>query len=345
VGERIQVAEAFRHLNAKQGLSEGISAGFSRIGYKDKVWCLFYQGDRHLFVREDDGTQLPYLDVVIITANKRNSRVYYTPGTYSQDSANPPVCASTMGDVPDKGVPIPQSTSCHTCVNSQWRPNRGGKPCQEHRRAAVIVLPYMKTRPKLSAPIVEPVFFKIPPASLKSWKAYVDELEDDGIPIASVITRVTFSTDKQFQMIFKVQQALTDKEAPLVLGLLEDRRTLDLIGSMAEMRTVDEAPKVALPPDRKQQQVTGLAAAFAQQQVAPPQELRQQELTVPAKRGRKPKTVEEHELVEEIGEQNVQEPASENEEGEAQPPWEGGDAELDDMMADVLRDKASKAMK
>ncbi len=42
-----------------------------------------------------------------------------------------------------------------------------------------------------------PVFeFKIPPASMKHWLAYVNILDKSGIPACSVVTRITFSPDE-----------------------------------------------------------------------------------------------------------------------------------------------------
>ena len=45
-----------------------------------------------------------------------------------------------------------------------------------------------------------------------------------------MVTRISFSPDKLFQMMFEGKQVLTDKEAPLVLPLLDDPRTKRITG-------------------------------------------------------------------------------------------------------------------
>lgn len=255
----MQMAEAFRHLDPTQQLAEGLSSGFSRIAYKGKNWALLHQGDRYQFVRADDGTQLPYIDVVIVGANPRTSKNYYE-GTYNEDAADAPDCSSLDGIVPDAAAPNPQSEACATCVHNQWLPNRQGKECQDHRRLAVLLLPYMKTKPAMDAPLLEPVFFKVPPASLKAYKAYSDSLSHKGMHWASVVTRISFDPNKLFQMTFELKQPLTNAEAPLVLPLMEDHQTQMLIGAQPQVR------QIAAPVKKEERQETGLMAAFGGQQ-------------------------------------------------------------------------------
>jgi hypothetical protein len=319
---RFQVADAFRHLDPRQPLASGLTAGFSRIGMKGKVWKIVHQGESYYFI-QDDGHPLPYLDIVIVGANQNTSKLYYPPGTYQEDSANAPTCASTNGDAPDPGVAIPQSKTCHDCPHNQWLPNRGGKECQDHRRLAVVVLPYMKTRPRLESPINTPVFFKVPPASLKSFKAYGDMLNNEKVHFASVITRVTFDPTKQFQLNFDVKQTLTNAEAPAILPLLDAPQTRSLIGTIAEIKQVE-----AKPPDLPAEpQDTGLLGVFGGPQN--PQNV----ASVPAKRGPGRPSAKKAAPPAEAAEQA----AAPAEGGEAAP-WEdsGEDADLDKLMGDVL---------
>jgi hypothetical protein len=241
--------------------------------------------------------------------------------------------------IPDPGVPIQQSKTCGTCKNNEWKPNRGGKDCQDHKRIAILLLPYMKTRPALEKSLVEPVFFKVPPASLKVFKNYCDSLQARGAHFASVITRVSFNPEKQFEMVFQYLKPLTDNDSDLVLPLLEDTATRNILGGMPEFQQL-AAPAVDTP------QETGFAAAFGRRMETTPKSEafeQQAEITapnLPAKRGpgRPKKSVEAVQPAENV--KDVQEVA------EAQPSAfeEPQDSELDSMMNQVLGSKIGKMM-
>jgi hypothetical protein len=320
---KIQVADKFKHLNPLHNLSDSIKAGnFHRILIKGKVWKLSTGGQTYQFV-QDNGYPLPYLDIVIVGINPATSKLYYPANTYQEDSTNAPTCASTDGIVPDNGVPIKQHDTCNGCPRDQWKPNRGGKDCQDHKRTAILLLPWMKTKPVMEKPLTEPVFFKVPPASLKVWKAYTDSLQSRGAHYASVITRVSFEPDKQFQMKFEYLQPLTNDDSDLVLPLLDDMQTKNLIGGMPEFKQV--APSIDAP------RATGLAQAFGKKAVEPEVE---ETPNLPAKRGRgrPPKEVKPAEEVEETP--NLPE-------GEWQEPQ---DDDLNSMMNEVLGPKLGKMM-
>ena len=68
-GGKLTVADAFKSLKRQQNLGGGITAGFARIGIKGKVFTLYHQKQPYRFIREDDNTVLPYIDVVVLDAN------------------------------------------------------------------------------------------------------------------------------------------------------------------------------------------------------------------------------------------------------------------------------------
>lgn len=246
-----------------RSLGQSVSSGFTWIGVKNKVWNLHHEGETHIFMR-DDGTPSSFIDVVVLAENPHQSKLYYI-GVYQEGANQPPDCASIDGIKPDPGVPSPQNKVCGTCRHNAFgtAPNGGrGKACQDHIRTAVLLLPYMTKKIMGGKPLIAPVFLKIPPDSLKSWKAYGESLQHRGAPPEAVITRISFAPDKLFRMVFTMQQALTDAEAPVILPLLEDRQTLSIIGNFA-------APVPALPPVEEHEEAedntiqdTGLAEAF-----------------------------------------------------------------------------------
>jgi hypothetical protein len=280
------VAAAFRHLPIKS-MGEGIVAGgFPVINYRGKVWSLRYQGQSYAFVREDDGTQLSYIDVIVLGVSEYVSKVYYPPGEWDEDSAGPPVCAAVKGDRPDPGVPEPQSKLCGICPHNAWKtlPNsKRGKECQDHKRLAVLIMP-KTTEKMLGQPLLEPAYLKVPPGSLVPLKQFGDSLAHAGFPTASVVTRIGFSTDpkKLFQMTFGVKQVLTDKEAPLVLPLVDDPQTKRITGDQPDIYEVD------VPPVREAaMEETGILAAFNKPAAAAPAETNgTAEVEQPVKRGR-----------------------------------------------------------
>jgi hypothetical protein len=241
-----------------------------------------------------------------------------------------------MGITPDPGVPIPQNKTCNGCLHDQWKPNRQGKDCKEHKRVAIVLLPYMKTKPPLPAAVTSPpvpIFFKVPPASLKIWKAYTDDLQVRGAHYAAVITRVTFNPEKTFEMAFDYLKPLTDGDAGLILPLLESAATRNIIGgSMQEFKQIGAVPPMDAPEE------TGFAAAFGKQ-AAPIEATANVPATTKRGPGRPKKQVETKAADEQ--ESAEDETGSEDEASSFQEVQQ--DDELDSMMTDVLG-KAGKTM-
>jgi hypothetical protein len=350
-----KVAQAFRHLDPTKNLGSGIVAGgFPVINYRGKQWSLRHQGQVYPFVRSDDGSPLTYLDVIIVGVSDYISKVFYPPGEWDEDSAGAPVCASVKGDVPDLGVPEPQSRTCGACQHNAWatQPNgRRGKACQDHKRLAVLLMPAV-TAKMLGSPLTEPAYLKVPPGSLVSLKQYGDQLAHQGFHPATVITRVSFAPDKLFQMKFDGKQALTDKEAPLVLPLIDDPRTLRITGETAEIHEV-----AAAPAPKEEPVETGLMEAFSQpaQETVPPNNG-----SAPVKRGRgrpagttkpKPVVIENTPAEDEPNLMEMTAPAKAAP-SKAKPvapmqdtPWAEGDTELDREVSELLSQKVSNMLK
>ena len=263
VPPNLEVAPAFRHLDPNQSMADGIAAGFPVIGYKGKVWSLRLRGEQYNFVRPDDGTPAAYIDMVVIGSNPVLSKQFYPP-PYREDSSGPPICSSLNHDVPDPGVSAPQAKSCSLCANDVWQmqPNgRMGRACKDYKRLAVLLMPAM-TKKLLGSPLMEPVLFPVPAGSLSALKLYNDSLRDQGIPFAATVTRVTFAPDKQFQMLFRWQQMLTDREADVVLPLIEDTQTRRITGTQSNLRLLPSPPAEAGVEEEDPRVETGIMEAF-----------------------------------------------------------------------------------
>jgi hypothetical protein len=259
-------ASQFAHLDPDEALGEGILGGFTSLSYRGKVWRLRHGGNEYMFVRDDDGTQIPYIDVVILARSPDISKVYY-PGQYEEDRTGPPVCTSLRGDKPDPGVPEPQADCCAICPHNAWTTlptGRRGKECQDHRRVAVMLLPTV-TKKLLGAPLYEPVFLKIPPGSLPAFKAYGRELRDIRAHFASLVTRIGFDPDpkKLFALQFRRGHPLSNSDADVILPLLSSPETKRLIGDAPVIREIEGPSAPAKQQIIRPAKIdTGLTAAF-----------------------------------------------------------------------------------
>jgi hypothetical protein len=334
------IASAFAHLVPTRSMGEGIASGFPWITYRKQQWGLRYEGQAYRFMKDAD-TPSPHLDVVILADNPAISKLYYS-GAFNEDSREPPACASIDGVRPDAGVPEPQSKLCATCKHDAWgsHPNGGkGKACQDHKRLAVLIMPQM-LKNILTKPLVVPVSLRVPPASLKSFKNYSDGLQHRGIHQATVITRISFDSEKQFQMNFRLLQALTNAEAPVILKLLEAPATAQITGTAPEIEE-DDAPE--LPPAQVK---TGLLEAFdeaAPEDEPPP--------TTPSPRGRgrppgstnKPKSnvIDAAKVVKERADKLE----ADKEEGNGDEPWQESDDALDQSVNALLGQKIQGMLK
>lgn len=214
-------APALAGLEAED-LSEGIGSSYGIIGYRGKTWSLRMDNQDHVFTRED-GTPIGYLDVIILRQGKGKSKSYYP--SWDQDSKGErPTCASMNGIVPDADVQQRQAESCAVCPHNVFKTmanGRKGKECSDYKRLAVFVLPSHTAPLFAGQPLIEPLFLRVPPASLQSLAALGKRMTQRGYPNpAQYVTRIKFEpTASHPQMVFEELQPLTDVQAPTVIGL------------------------------------------------------------------------------------------------------------------------------
>ena len=244
-------AGAFAVLNpAEESLSEGIGQSYGVIGYRGKVWSLRYHGERHNILRPDDGTPSAYLDVIILGQARGKSKSYYEKmDTNSFEEGKRPVCASIDGVRPDNDATQKQAEACAVCPRNIWKTDpktgRKGRECSDYKRLAVLILP-TQTKPVLGEPLMEPVFLRVPAASLNSLGTLGDTMAKQGWHFSSYITRISFDPNVAHpQMVFKPLQGLTDKEGPLILSLRNDATVGRITGgdvTAAVTQTVEVLP-------------------------------------------------------------------------------------------------------
>lgn len=223
----ITPAAAFAGLDPhSESLADGIGSSYGIIGYKGKVWTLRLRGESYTFVRPDDGSPAAFLDVIILRQLPNKSKSYYPPGSYSDGQIGTrPVCAALDGLTPDADIVTPQSTACATCPKNVFKISPDGRKtrdCSDYKRLAVLILPSL-TKALLGAPLMEPVFLRVPAASLNDLALLGEGMSAQGFHYSSFVTRIGFNPEKPHpQMTFRALQALTDREGPVVLPLRED---------------------------------------------------------------------------------------------------------------------------
>lgn len=243
---KYKVANAFADMGMPDdSLADGIGQGFPLMSYKGKVWRLRRGGQTFTFERED-GSTIDYIDVVIVGQSTNISKSYYPDG-FVDGAGVRPTCASADGEVPDPNVESPQSPTCHTCVHNRFKLSgpRKGKDCSDYKRMAVLLDSQVTTK-LLGAPLQEPVFLRVPAASLTALSRYGVELERMDLPYYSMVTRIRFVPDKPHpQFTFDIHRMLKDEEAPAVKAMVKDELTARIIGKDIG------APQIAAQPKPK----------------------------------------------------------------------------------------------
>jgi hypothetical protein len=271
-GIRAKLSQAFLQGPMDESLSDGIGSSYGIIHYRGKNWSLSYRGATHLFTRPDDGSPASYIDVVILRQARNKSKSFYEG--FDQDAANKrPICSALDGERPDPDAQTPQATACAVCPRNVWKTDQHGrrtKECSDYKRVAVLLLPSTSARMFNGVPLVEPVFLRVPAASLADLASFGDQLVQAGIPYWGIVTRVSFDPTKAHpQMQFRPLQGLTDAEAPVVLPLRDDNITKRIVGE-------DQPRPIMIPQGAQQPQVQQ-----GPQQVIPPQGVPQPMTMVP----------------------------------------------------------------
>jgi hypothetical protein len=231
----LKPSAAFAELDPNaESLADGIGSSYGIVGYKGKVWTLRLRGETYMFTRPDDGSPAAYLDVIVLRSPTYKSKSFYPPGTF-QDGAvgTRPTCAALNGETPDADIVTPQSTSCAICPRNVFKTSQDGrksKECSDYKRLAVLILP-SQSKALLGAPLMEPVFLRVPAASLNELAMLGEGMQAQGFHFSSYVTRIGFNPDKPHpQMTFRAIAALGDKEGPFVLPLRKDPTAFRITG-------------------------------------------------------------------------------------------------------------------
>lgn len=230
-----------------ESLADGIGSSYGIIGYKGKVWSLRHRGVTHQFTRADDGSPSAFLDVIVLRSAPYKSKSHYPPGSFVDGAMGTrPLCAALNGETPDVDILTPQSSTCALCPKNIFKTSPDGrksKDCSDYKRLSVLILP-SQTKPLFGAPLMEPVFLRVPAASLNDLALLGEGMTARGFHYSTYITRIGFNPEKPHpQMTFRALQKLEDREAAMVLPMREDAISIRITGET----DVKLGPKVGVP--------------------------------------------------------------------------------------------------
>jgi hypothetical protein len=185
------------------------SNGMKRVSIKGGVFRLLAGGKEIAAIDER------FLDVIVVKAAPKVSRIFYA-GSYDKDAAAaPPDCTSGDGDKPDAGVRNPQASSCAACPqNIAGSGNGNSRACRYQQRLAVV----LANNPEgdvLQVTLPATSIFGKEEGDKRPLQAYARAMAAQTPPVNldSIVTRMKFDTKAESpKLIFAPVRWLTDDE-------------------------------------------------------------------------------------------------------------------------------------
>jgi hypothetical protein len=185
------------------------NAGMKRVSIKGGVFRLLAGGKEIAAIDER------FLDVIVVKAAPKVSRIFYA-GSYDKDAAAaPPDCTSGDGDKPDAGVRNPQASTCAACPqNIAGSGNGQSRACRYQQRLAVV----LANNPEgdvLQVTLPATSIFGKEEGDKRPLQAYARYMAAQTPPVNldAIVTRMKFDTKAESpKLIFAPVRWLTDDE-------------------------------------------------------------------------------------------------------------------------------------
>lgn len=195
-------------------LAGGVSGpSVKRVSIKGGVFRLVAGG------KEIANIEDRHLDVIVVKAAPKVSRIFYA-GKYDKDAAaTAPDCWSNDGETPDKSIKAPQSMTCAKCPqNIAGSGNGNSRACRYQQRLAV-VLANNPNDDVLQVTLPATSIFgkgegdKLPLQAYARWAAS----QTPPVNLDTVVTRMKFDTTAESpKLVFAPQRWLTEEEYRIV---------------------------------------------------------------------------------------------------------------------------------
>ena len=190
------------------------------------------------------------INVIIIHALQKVSRIYYAAKFDPNKEATLPDCWSNLGDMPEIGAANPQSNSCAACPQNVIGSGKHGKgkACRYSRRIAVLAE---------GDPTGEVYQMNIPAKSLfgngvgnvHPYEKYQNYLRSNNEGLDTVVTQVAFDTEADSMVLnFKAIRHLTQGEVDMLDAAQADPETQKYIQLTTDANKALPAPAPAAKP-------------------------------------------------------------------------------------------------
>lgn len=177
-------------------LAGGVGFG-KRISIRGGMFRLVSGGQEVAAIEER------FLDVVIVKAMPRVSRMYYT-GKYDKnaETASPPTCWASDGVKPDDDVPEPVSSNCASCPNNVAGSGENDmRACRYQQRLAVVLADEIEGSVMQLALPAQSIFGKEDNGQ-HPLQSYAKWLAAQNIRANEVVTRMKFDPKSESPKLF-----------------------------------------------------------------------------------------------------------------------------------------------
>lgn len=227
-----------------KALTGSMTGGIKRISIKGGVFRLVASGKELAAIDER------YLDVIVVKAAPKVSRIFYA-SSYDSDNPAPPDCWSNDGERPDPTAQNKQAPSCVNCPQNQAGSGNGNsRACRYQQRLAVVLA---------NAPDGDVLQLTLPATSIfgkedgdkRPLQAYARFLALQNPPInpEQIVTRMRFDTKSESpKLFFQPMRWLTEDEYNIVSQQTDsDDAKRAVIMTVAQADGVSKSPALALP--------------------------------------------------------------------------------------------------
>ena len=250
-------AKARGELSAMAKALAGGGGGGPRISIKGGVFRLINNGKEVAAIDER------YLDVVVVNAAPKVSRVFYM-AKYDAENPAAPDCWSADGEKPSPDSENKQASTCSECPQNIAGSGQGqSRACRYQQRLAV-VLANDQEGDVLQLALPATSIFGKETGDNRPLQAYARYLAAQNIDPSEVVTRMKFDTASESpKLFFKAMRWLTDDEYPNIKeqGACDDAIKA-ITMSVAKMDNVSKPADPAIGGERP-------AASKAKAEAAP----------------------------------------------------------------------------
>lgn len=201
-------AKARGELSAMAKALAGGGGGGKRVSIKGGVFRLVNNGKEVAAIDER------YLDVVIVNAAPKVSRVFYA-AKYDSENPAPPDCWSADGDKPSPDSEKKQASTCSECPQNIAGSGQGNSRACRYQQRIAVVLANDQEGDVLQLALPATSIFGSETGDNRPLQAYARYLAAQNIDPSEVVTRMKFDTASESpKLFFKAMRWLTDDEYP-----------------------------------------------------------------------------------------------------------------------------------